>query len=175
MISHMVSAEEESRVCKEDRYVWEIGNLNGMATGSHWCEIWGRAWGSGGTGRDVWKEGDPGRVSNKSKGPEAGVWLGCYTHFWGCETNHRKRAGLKCTFSLLKFWRAESKITFTGLKSRCLQGCAPSWGREESVFCSFQLLVAVRISRLWPHHFNFFSMVTLFFPPCLWTLSTSIL
>lgn len=33
MISHMVSAEEESRVCKEDRYVWEIGNLNGMAAG----------------------------------------------------------------------------------------------------------------------------------------------
>ena len=32
MVSHVVSAEEESRVCKEDRYVWELGNLNGMAT-----------------------------------------------------------------------------------------------------------------------------------------------
>lgn len=33
MISHMVSAEEESTECKEARYVWEIGNLNGMAAG----------------------------------------------------------------------------------------------------------------------------------------------
>lgn len=29
----MVSAEEESTECKEARYVWEIGNLNGMAAG----------------------------------------------------------------------------------------------------------------------------------------------
>ena len=46
-------------------------------------------------------------------------------------------------FLLFQFWRSDVCNEFTGLSSRCQQGCVPSRGsRRESVSCLCQLLEA---------------------------------
>lgn len=65
--------------------------------------------------------------------------------YWNCISfllvatinNHKLNCSKQYTFIILQFSRSKSKMGFTGLKSKCRQGCVPSGGSKGESFHAF--------------------------------------
>lgn len=104
-----------------------------------------------------------------SVGPH-GLWI---QFLVAAVTNYHTLSGLNNKFILFAVWRPrKSENSFTGLQSKCCQGCVPSWDLRENLFpCLFHLLELYFSAFLIHVPFSIFfkaAWLCVFFPVATW-------